>query len=112
MNIKMAADRTLMAWVSTGLSLLTFGFVIYKILAEHRVEGVVIPGGNTPINVGMFLIVSGTIAILMGIGSYIRTLLQLRPLQRFGLVQPSLILALLMAGLGLFLCIGIVARQL
>ncbi len=110
-NIKMAADRTLMAWTGLSLSLLSFGFVIYKIFTENRVEGVVIRGGNTPLIVGTYLIVSGTLAILMGIGAYVRTIQQLRPLRRFGLVQPTLILASLMAILGVFLCIGTAIRR-
>jgi putative membrane protein len=111
LNIKMAADRTLMAWTSISLSLLSFGFVIAKILAGYNVKSVVFPGANTPRNVGMFLVVSGTLAIMMGMGSYVRTLRRLRPLQQFGFMQPPLILALLMFCLGLFLCIGTVLRQ-
>ena len=35
----MAADRTLMAWTRTALSLITFGFTIYKFLQYARQEG-------------------------------------------------------------------------
>ena len=100
-----------MAWTGMSLSLLSFGFVIYKIFTENGVEGVVIRGGNTPLIVGAYLMVSGTLAILMGIGAYVQTLRQLRPLRRFGLVQPALVLASLMAILGVCLCIGTAIRR-
>ena len=35
----MAADRTLMAWIRTSLSLLSFGFTIYKILQGFAESG-------------------------------------------------------------------------
>ena len=35
----MAADRTLMAWVRTSLSMLSFGFTIYKVLDTAAKQG-------------------------------------------------------------------------
>ena len=34
MRTMMAADRTLMAWIRTSLSMFTFGYSLYKILQE------------------------------------------------------------------------------
>jgi len=36
MNTLMAADRTLMAWTRTSLSMLSFGFTIFKILQAFQ----------------------------------------------------------------------------
>jgi uncharacterized membrane protein YidH (DUF202 family) len=42
----MAADRTLMAWVRTALSMISFGFTIYKLLQSFH--GRPQPGGLVP----------------------------------------------------------------
>ena len=65
MRTMMAADRTLMAWIRTALSLLSFGFTIYKILQEVE-KSVALPRDNSPRNVGILLAASGTMAMVMG----------------------------------------------
>jgi putative membrane protein len=107
MSFKMAADNALRSWTSMTISMISFGFAIYKILQQGHVTGAVLPGGNTPRNVGLFLIVAGTVGIAMGTVSYVRTLRRLRPLQHFGFAQPALAMALLMFVLGLVLSIKI-----
>jgi putative membrane protein len=112
MTYKITADYTLMSWTGMTISMISFGFAIYKILQQDRVKGAVLPGGNTPRNVGLFLIVAGTVGIIMGIVSYVRTLRQLRPLQHFGLAQPALVMAVIILVLGLVLTIKITAQLL
>ncbi len=82
------------------ISMISFGFAIYKILQQNHVEGAFFRGANTPRNVGLFLIDAGTIGILMGIVSYVRTLRHLRPLRHFRLMQPALAMALLISVFG------------
>ena len=103
----MAADRTLMAWIRTSLSMLSFGFTIYKVLQGFQDAGRPMDE-NAPRNVGIFLAVAGTLAIVMGTIEYWQTLKQLRMLEHFRLMQPTMIMALLMCASGLFLCYGIV----
>jgi putative membrane protein len=67
----MAADRTLMAWVRTALSLDSFGFTIYKVLVTFQQGGGQLPQGHTPRNIGLFLTGLGTIAMLMGTVEYL-----------------------------------------
>ena len=53
---KLAAERTLMAWVRTSLSMISFGFTIYKFLQvidEQSAVPIVRP--NAPRNVGLVL---------------------------------------------------------
>jgi putative membrane protein len=110
MNTKMSADAALRSWTSMAISMISFGFAIYKILEQNHVEGAFFPGTNTPRNVGLYLIDAGTIGILMGIVSYVRTRGQLRPLQHFRLTQPVLVMALLICLLGLILSVRITTK--
>ena len=54
MNTLMAADRTLMSWTHTSLSLLSFGFTIFKILqAFQDTEGKFVVRSDVPRNAGL-----------------------------------------------------------
>jgi putative membrane protein len=110
MRTLMAANRTLMAWVRTSLSMLSFGFTIYKILEELQDRGGVLVPDNTPRNAGVFLAVAGTVAMVMGTIEYWWTFRLLSPLQKFSPMQPTLIMALLICISGIVLCIGITNR--
>jgi putative membrane protein len=108
----MAADRTLMAWIRTSLSMLSFGYTIYKILQDF--QGVTnIPINSTaPRNAGVFLTVAGTSALLMGIAEYYGNLRLLRRSYLFRRVRPTLIMSVLMAIAGVLLSYGIIIRVL
>ena len=61
---RLAYERTLMAWVRTAISLITFGFTIYKFFqlerGESRQNGVI-----TASNFAMLMIVIGLLSLLM-----------------------------------------------
>ena len=62
----MAAERTLMSWTRTSISLISFGFTIYKFLGNMQAEGkVVIRDPEGPRNFGMALIAIGIFALLI-----------------------------------------------
>ncbi len=106
----MAADRTLMAWVRTSLSLESFGFTIYKVLKAFQEGGGVLRQEHTPRNVGLFLTGLGTLAILMGTVEYWETLKELHEQKDFRLTRPSLVMALIMSVLGVVLFVSIMTR--
>lgn len=61
-----ASERTLMAWIRTALSMIGFGFTIYKFFQYLPAE---IAAGNVrrpqaPRNLGMTLIALGTLALV------------------------------------------------
>ena len=58
----MAADRSLMAWIRTGLSMISFGFTIYKCWRPSSPAGSILPHENSPRRIGLFLTGLGTIA--------------------------------------------------
>lgn len=104
----MAADRTLMAWVRTSLSLMTFGFTLYKILDAMQVAGRNLPRETTPRNAGLLLIAMAVFALVMGTVEYWITRRQLRHFQKYNLAQsPTWIMALvtIAGGIGLFLLV-------
>jgi uncharacterized membrane protein YidH (DUF202 family) len=62
---KMAADRSLLAWIRTALSMIGFGFTIYKFFQYMPEE---LATGNVrrpqaPRNLGLTLIALGTLAL-------------------------------------------------
>jgi putative membrane protein len=62
---KLAAERTLMAWLRTALSMISFGFTIYKflqVLQEQSAVAVARP--NAPRNLALGLIGIGTGALI------------------------------------------------
>jgi len=62
----MAADRTLMAWTRTALSMIGFGFTIYKFMQYMQEEGrAVIGNPQGPRNFGMSLIALGIVSLLI-----------------------------------------------
>lgn len=107
----MAADRTLMAWIRTALSMISFGFTIYKLLEGLKEKGVVLLlHANSPRNIGLFLIGLGTLSMVMGTIEYWQELKELRRLEPIRIRRPSFVLALIMSALGLFLFVSIVTR--
>jgi putative membrane protein len=109
MRTIMAADRTLMAWIRTGLSMISFGFTIYKFLegAAHKESGV-LSHPESPQRVGLFLCAVGTLSIVLGTWSYWQMLKDLNRAEQFRLGRPTLFIALVMclAGVGLFFAIA------
>ncbi|RZL87410.1 MAG: DUF202 domain-containing protein [Variovorax sp.] len=103
----MAADRSLMAWVRTALSMISFGFTIYKVLDSIREQGAAVTTANVPRDMGLFLTGLGTVAMLMGVLEYWYRIKKLREVKSFRIIQPSFVMALVMAVTGLCIFVGI-----
>jgi putative membrane protein len=108
----MAADRSVMAWLRTALSMISFGFTIYKLLEGFQHEGMTLARAEMPRNMGLFLTGLGTTAMVMGTIEYWMRLQGLRKAKPFRLLQPSLVMALIMSVAGMFIFAGIVFRLL
>lgn len=109
MRTIMAADRTLMAWIRTALSMLSFGFTIYKVL-EGVAQQNILPHSDTPQRVGLFLAGVGTASMVLGVFSYWATLRELRRTEEFRLGRPTLLIAAVMTFAGVVLFVGIAGR--
>jgi putative membrane protein len=105
----MAADRTLMAWIRTSLSMLSFGFTIYKVLQTLASQGKM-EHSNSPQQVGLFLTAMGVAAIVLGTLSYWVTLRDLQRVEEFRIGRPVLLMALIMSIAGVALFVSIATR--
>lgn len=71
----LAADRTMLAGVRTSMSFIGFGFTIFnllKYLQEHAAPKFMRP--QTPRNIGLIMVLAGTIPLFLMIIQYSRTL--------------------------------------
>src|SRR5262245_27203609 len=91
---RIAHERTLMAWIRTSMSMVTFGFTISELFGYlGEITGKSLIGGAGPRIFGLGLIILGTVAL---IGAAIQHTLSLRQLVEPG-ERPKLSLALLVA---------------
>jgi putative membrane protein len=107
----MAADRTLMAWVRTSTSLISFGFTIYKVfhglMAPQEGEAFRPHGAR---RLGLFLILMGTFPLMLALSEHWTLMRGLGKSPAALLKSPTFVLGLVMAAFGTVLCGTIVAR--
>lgn len=71
----LAAERTLMAWIRTSLSMISFGFAIYKFLHGLQDAATIrLRHPNDPRTLGLFLTALGTGSLIAGVVEYLQTL--------------------------------------
>ena len=106
----MALDRTLLAWVRTSLSMIAFGFTIYKLLKfANEKEGVALLHPNSPRNIGLFLEVLGTVCMFLMLIEYIRGRKELKAVIKPSLwLNPHFIAASVIFLLGVYLIVALV----
>jgi len=110
---RLAAERTLMAWVRTALSMIGFGFTIYKfmqIFLEQSKAPVLHP--NAPRNVGLALISIGTFALIIASVQHFKYMRSLNSCKSYKFwVDLSFIVACLLTLLGLLMFGSIILRS-
>ena len=108
---RLAAGRTLMAWIRTALSMIGFGFTIYKFLQvvqEQSTLPVLRP--QAPRNVGLMLVGIGTFAVIIACVQHWQYIRKLRPDQPFKPWDLTFIVACVIAFLGLLMFGSIILR--
>ncbi len=109
---RLAAERTLMAWVRTSLSMITFGFTIYKFLQFIQDESKVdIPRPHAPRNLALGLIGIGTFVLIVAGVQHQNFIRRLSAVQAQGRWDLSLIVACLLALLGAVMFVSIIFRS-
>jgi putative membrane protein len=110
---RLAADRTLMAWIRTSVSMISFGFSIYKFF-QYLLETNLAAGQlkhSAPRNFGVALVILGMILLALAIVEYF---LFLRDLSReTGQKYPistALIAAILLSVIGILVLINLLFR--
>jgi putative membrane protein len=114
-DIRLADDRMLMDWVRTGLSMISFGFTIYKVLEglkESPRDVLTHPLAQqfSPRNVGLFLCGVGTLSIVMGAFEYAKSLRELGLSIATHIWRPAFILALLLSTAGVFVTVSMLSK--
>ena len=108
----MAADRSLMAWVRTALSLISFGFTIYKFLDYSREQliatGKDLRGISSPKIVGLYMIGMGILSLAFGILENINTIKGLRERYSVRRKRYALWMAAMVTLFGLIIFLGII----
>ena len=108
---RMAAERTLMAWTRTALSMISFGFTIYKFLQVMQEQSAVpVARPNSPRNVALVLIGVGVFALVAACSqhwSYVRGLRKDKP---FRPVDLSFVVAVLILLLGVLMFGSVLLR--
>ena len=97
----MAADRTLMAWIRTSLSMISFGFTIYKVIQGLQEAGDVAIHGLDGRVAGLILSGLGAISIFIGMVEYFIIIKDIRSHYPISHWRYSLAI-----GVGIF-CIGV-----
>jgi putative membrane protein len=102
---RMASERTLMAWIRTSLSLISFGFTIYKFFEYLRQSPAAREGWNisAPANIGRTMVLLGVVLL---VPACIQHLQMVRRLRRSSNVRFPISLALIAAGVLSFIGLG------
>ena len=96
---RLASERTLMAWIRTSLSMISFGFTIFKFFEYLSESGAVGPR-HGPLNLGRVMVVLGVLLLVPAIVQHWQYLRELKERGHRNF-PPSL--ALITAGvIGLF----------
>jgi len=84
---RLAHERTMMAWIRTSVSLISFGFSIYKFFDYFKGERTAAQGVVGPRQFALFMI--GTVLFVL-VGAAVQHWAELRRLRRAGRVPRSL----------------------
>ena len=106
----LAHERTLMAWVRTSTSLISFGFSVYKFFAYLRATEHRIPQRFGPREFAITMIGIGVVALALAVVQQRRAFKLLEAENKTGFSSLAEKFAAVIACLGSFLLIAVVLR--
>jgi putative membrane protein len=108
---RMAADRTLMGWIRTALSMISFGFTIFKFLEYIQHEGIKpVYRIHGPREVGLTLIGIGIFALVIACFQHWQFIKKLRPDQPYKPWDLAFVVAFLIGLLGAAMFVSMILR--
>jgi len=107
----LAENRTLMAWIRTAISLISFGFTIYKFFQEASVKSGVAHRLLSPRKVGMAMILLGLLSLIWGLMEYNGVMKRLKKSYPDAEESKSKWLAILVLIFGIAMFLGVMFRQ-
>jgi putative membrane protein len=108
-----AAERTLMAWIRTAISMIGFGFTIYKFfqyLPSELAKGN-IPHPHAPRNLGLTLIALGTLALAGATWQHRNFLKEMGAWQPHHMWSISIVIAIAVVFIGILTFYGVLLRH-
>jgi putative membrane protein len=108
---RLAHERTMMAWIRTSASMISFGFTIYKFFDYFKGEKPVTQGFITPRRFAIFLIATGLVVLA---GAALQNWSELSRLRRAGARVPRSLagaIAILMSIIGVLALISTILRE-
>jgi putative membrane protein len=106
---RMASERTLQAWVRTALSMIAFGFTLYKFLQAIQAQSPVpVVLTNAPRNVGLALVGIGTFAVTVACVRHWKYMKKLCPDKPYRPWDLESIVTILIGLLGILILVSIV----
>ena len=109
---RMAADRTLMAWTRTSLSMIGFGFTIFKFLEsmQSRESTAQAMRQHSPRAAGLTLIGIGVFALVVACIQHWQYVKKLKSDQPYRPWDLGLVVAAMIASLGLAMFVSIILK--
>jgi putative membrane protein len=100
---RLAHERTLMAWVRTAVSLISFGFTIYKFFEYLVQQGAAKASPHLlgPRRYGIMMILAGLVSLVLATVQHWRYMHQLRRQTKEAVYSLATLMAAVVAALGL-----------
>lgn len=113
-RVVLAVERTLLAWIRTGLAMMGFGFVVARFgifLREITPAATLHPPGKVSIFAGTALVLAGVFTSVAGVWDHRRVLRLIRKDEPIdSRTQPAVVIAFTIAVIGLGLAMYLIAR--
>lgn len=107
-----AAERTLMAWIRTAISMIGFGFTIYKFLqyvVEAQKATHLLRHQYAPRNLGLTFLILGTLALVGAIAQHRQFLKRVGAAETRYMWSLAVVVAILVALIGIAAAVSILA---